>query len=144
MCFFHEAFGFSDLALATQSCYQGFYNPGRFLIGFVIVCNMFFLIGGIQPKTVVLEKQAGACPVCAHTGISIKRVDQYLSLFFIPLFRIKRGVPAPMCDHCKSILDADQSGGYYKTVAKEKKCSRCARIIHDEEFFYCPYCGNRL
>jgi len=105
---------------------------------------MFFLIGGVQPKTVIVERLARACPVCAHNDVYVKRIDQYLSLFFIPLFRVKKGKPFPVCGNCNSVLETDRGGGYYRAADEGRKCARCGRHTHDEEFFYCPYCGRRL
>ena len=36
---------------------------------------MFFFIGGVQPKTVILTKQTRVCPHCGHAEICQKRVD---------------------------------------------------------------------
>jgi hypothetical protein len=66
---------------------------------------MFFFIGGVQPKTVRLDKQARLCPVCHHSAVYLKRVDHYLSLFFIPLFPVKKGTPFLSCDKCRTVLD---------------------------------------
>ncbi|MCK4765893.1 MAG: zinc ribbon domain-containing protein [Candidatus Aminicenantes bacterium] len=105
---------------------------------------MFFLIGGIQPKTVILQEQARSCPACDHTNVQIKRIDHYLSLFFIPLFRVKKGTPFAACGHCNVVLDDDRTGSYPGAAEKTRKCSRCSRFINDDEFLYCPYCGGRL
>ncbi len=64
---------------------------------------MFFLIGGVQPKTVTLDEAAGICSACGLAQARLKRVDHYVSLFFIPLFRVKKGDPVLICDRCKAI-----------------------------------------
>ena len=66
---------------------------------------MFFFIGGVQPKTVRLDMQARLCPVCHHSTVYLKRVDHYLSLFFIPLFPVKKGIPFLSCDKCRTVFD---------------------------------------
>lgn len=104
---------------------------------------MFFFIGGIQPKTVRMDKQARSCPVCGHTEVYLKRVDQYLSLFFIPLFPVKKGVPFLACDDCKTVLvekDAPISGEQRGGIAN---CPYCGRSL-EEDFDYCPRCGRRI
>ena len=71
---------------------------------------MFFFIGGVQPKTVRLEKQARACPSCSHFDVYLNRVDQYISVFFIPILRIKKGVPFVSCDNCHSVIKGHMDG----------------------------------
>ena len=104
---------------------------------------MFFFIGGIQPKTILLEKQLRICPVCSHTSLKLKRVDHYLSLFFIPLFPVKKGIPFQICDDCNSVFD--KNGSRVDDEKKEwgRRCIHCGRpLIHD--FNYCPYCGKTV
>lgn len=104
---------------------------------------MFFLIGGVQPKTVNLEKQSRICPVCSHASLNLRRVDHYLSLFFIPLFPVKKGVPFQICDNCRSIFD--EQG--YKIDTEKKgwggRCTHCGRPVI-QDFNYCPYCGKAV
>jgi len=108
---------------------------------------MFFFIGGIQPKTVRLKKQAGSCPNCAHPEVYLKRVDQYVSLFFIPLFPIKRGVPFVACENCNSLLEGPADTGrqdYTESEpGREPRCGSCGRAVKPD-FSYCPYCGKWL
>jgi len=106
---------------------------------------MFFFIGGIQPKTVLIDKNPRYCPACGHLKVHLKRVDQYVSLFFIPLFPIKKGNPLLICENCHSKLD--ERG--YEMGAEQKKwerrCSHCGRSIEPEpDFSYCPYCGKSI
>lgn len=104
---------------------------------------MFFFIGGVQPKTVRLDKQARLCPVCGHNAVYLKRVDHYLSLFFIPLFPVKRGTTFLSCDDCHSVFDdrgipvSDGQG------EKSRTCPYCGRALA-EDFDYCPGCGKRI
>ena len=69
----------------------------------------FFFIGGIQPKTVTLDRQARTCPACGLAGAYTRRTDHYLSLFFIPLVRVKKGEPYLYCQRCiyPALLIAD-------------------------------------
>jgi RNA polymerase subunit RPABC4/transcription elongation factor Spt4 len=103
---------------------------------------MFFFIGGIQPKTVTIQKQARSCPSCGHLDVSLKRVDHYVSLFFIPLFPVKRGEPFLICENCNVILD--EHG--YRTRADQtvsRRCPSCGREM-DSDFTFCPYCGKAV
>jgi rRNA maturation endonuclease Nob1 len=86
---------------------------------------MFFFIGGIQPKTVLIDRQARSCPACGHFEIHQKRVDQYVSLFFIPLFPVKKGIP------------------FSEPPIRKKRCPSCGRKV-DPNFTFCPYCGKAL
>jgi len=52
---------------------------------------MYFVIGGVQPRTVLLSRQPRTCPACGYPKLFLKRIDHYLSLFFIPLIPVKRG-----------------------------------------------------
>jgi len=104
---------------------------------------MFFFIGGVQPKTVRLDKQARSCPVCGHTEVYLKRVDHYLSLFFIPLFPVKKGIPFLACDNCGTVLDEKGTPIRGKQPEGIAKCPYCGRPLM-EDFIYCPRCGRRI
>ena len=104
---------------------------------------MFFFIGGIQPKTVLVDKQPRSCPACGHVGMYQKRVDHYVSLFFIPLFPVKRGSPFLMCENCHSILDESGSKMDFEQKRGENRCPHCGRSI-SPDFNFCPYCGKAL
>jgi hypothetical protein len=104
---------------------------------------MFFFIGGVQPKTVTLTKQTKRCPICGHPEICQKRVDHYLSLFFIPLFPVKRGIPFWICENCDTHFDAQGSPLSLSYGAGTKLCPYCGRSVGDD-FIYCPYCGKSV
>jgi len=104
---------------------------------------MFFFIGGIQPKTVTLEDAPRMCPVCGLYQARLKRVDQYLSLFFIPIVRIKKGASFLQCQSCGSI-----SGETGEILARRAErdglaCPSCGHSI-EPGFRFCPFCGKRL
>jgi hypothetical protein len=61
---------------------------------------MFFFIGGVGPRTITLGGQVRICPNCGRPSLYLKRIDHYLSLFFIPLFRVKRGELFLSCEAC--------------------------------------------
>jgi RNA polymerase subunit RPABC4/transcription elongation factor Spt4 len=104
---------------------------------------MFFFIGGIQPKTVLIDKQARSCPVCGHFEIHQKRVDHYLSLFFIPLFPLKRGIPFLICAKCNTIIDEHSYRTDAEPPIRKQRCPFCGRKV-DPDFTFCPYCGKAL
>jgi hypothetical protein len=107
---------------------------------------MFFFIGGVQPKTVTLEETPRLCPACGLAQARLKRIDHYLSLFFIPLFPVKRGQPMLLCDRCGVMSDPDQamSGSRpARELPQPEKCPNCGRAI-DSTFNYCPHCGSRV
>lgn len=109
------------------------YNSGK----------MFFIIGGVQPKTVRLDKQARLCPVCSCDEVYLKRVDHYLSLFFIPLFPVKKGTPFLSCDNCRTVFD--ERGIAVGEVWKDRSrtCPYCGRTLEDD-FDFCPRCGKKV
>ena len=104
---------------------------------------MFFLIGGVQPKTVTLDETLRICPACGLAQAGLKRVDHYLSLFFIPLFRVKKGDPVLICDRCGAI---SSRGGDFREASPEAHkdgCPQCGYPV-DRNFHYCPSCGRRI
>ncbi|MEZ4528970.1 MAG: zinc ribbon domain-containing protein [Desulfobacterales bacterium] len=58
-------------------------------------------IGGVSPKIKIIDEKPVICPVCGLARAYYKRVDHYLNLFFIPLFRVKKGEPFLMCERCE-------------------------------------------
>jgi RNA polymerase subunit RPABC4/transcription elongation factor Spt4 len=104
---------------------------------------MFFFIGGMQPRTVRLDKRASTCPVCGHPEVYLKRVDHYLSLFFIPLFPVKKGAPFLGCDNCSAVLDERGTPVGVKRRSETAKCPYCGRSL-EEDFDYCPRCGRKI
>lgn len=103
---------------------------------------MYFLIGGVQPRTVRLEKQSWHCSSCSSSEVYMTRVDHYLSLFFIPLFPVKKGTPFLMCHRCKTVYD-EQGGAYHFDARSGTTCPGCGAAL-DPAFSFCPYCGKRI
>ncbi len=104
---------------------------------------MFFFIGGVQPKTVTLDDTPRLCPACGLYQARLKRVDHYLSLFFIPLFRVKKGEPFLECNSCGAI--SDESGQVFHGPEKMRGtvCPYCGKPL-EPSFQYCPYCGRKV
>ena len=102
---------------------------------------MFFFIGGVQPKTVHVDKQPRSCPSCGGMDLFLRRTDQYLSLFFIPLFPVKRGVPYLACDSCGVRMREDGSRWLEVSTEFPKKCRFCGKSLASD-YIYCPYCGK--
>lgn len=105
--------------------------------------SVFFFIGGIQPKQKLLEKQARSCPACGRIGLSRKRSDMYLSLFFIPLLRVKKGTPFLVCDLCGSGYREDGTVMDREQTRTGMNCPRCGRGL-ELDFVFCPTCGKKL
>jgi predicted RNA-binding Zn-ribbon protein involved in translation (DUF1610 family) len=104
---------------------------------------MFFFIGGIQPKTILLEKQPILCPECGYREVYQKRVDQYISVFFIPLFPIKKGIPFFSCENCKHSLYGNGNGSQYWDSKNQKRCRSCGENL-EQNFRFCPKCGKSM
>ena len=104
---------------------------------------MFFVIGGIQPKTILLDKQPRSCPSCGRLQVHLKRTDQFVSLFFIPLLRVKKGTPLAVCDNCGALFD--ESGIPIEDLHTQavRRCPHCGRAV-GADFIYCPYCGKSV
>ena len=103
---------------------------------------MFFIVG-ISPKTKILDQNAKRCPVCGLHQAYYKRVDYYLSLFFIPLLRVKKGDPFIMCDRCERAVSEFGPDFSRQTGDTPKTCRFCNRSL-DGDFNYCPYVCLKL
>lgn len=104
---------------------------------------MFFFIGGISPKTVVLDESPQRCPACGLYQARLKRVDHYLNLFFIPVLRVKKGTPMLVCDRCRSVSPPQEGAeAPAAPAAPAPKCPRCGQPL-EPDFRYCPRCGRR-
>ena len=104
---------------------------------------MFFFIGGISPRTVTLDRQPRICPNCGRLALYLKRIDHYLSVFFIPLFPVKRSAPFMSCGGCGAKFDEQGRRGFQDLFPKEQKCQHCGRTI-GSDFKYCPSYGNPI
>jgi len=104
---------------------------------------MFFFIAGIQPKTVILEEHPRMCQVCGLYQVRLKRVDHYLSLFFLPIFRVKKGESFLRCQSCGSL--SGESGDVWDHRFRDTgpTCPYCTQPV-EPEFRFCPSCGRRL
>ncbi|UCG66873.1 MAG: zinc ribbon domain-containing protein [Deltaproteobacteria bacterium] len=91
----------------------------------------------------MVDKQPRSCPACGHVGVYQKRVDHYVSLFFIPLFPVKRGTPFLMCEKCNTILDEHGARMDFEQTRGENRCPSCGRTV-GRDFVFCPYCGKAL
>ena len=101
---------------------------------------MFFFIGGLQPKTIDIDGKPVLCPSCGLLRAGYKRVDHYLSLFFIPLIPVKKGEPFLYCDNCGVPSRSQLSKGYSNVT---RSCKNCGRKL-ESDFIYCPFCGKPL
>jgi hypothetical protein len=107
------------------------------------LAEMFFFIGGVQPKTIRVDKQARLCPTCQHSAVFLKRIDHYLSLFFIPLFPVKKGMPFLSCDNCRTVFDDKGMTVRVEYSKKVHPCPYCGRTLEDD-FDFCPRCGKGI
>ena len=90
---------------------------------------MFFFIWGIQPKTVLIEKQPRACPSCGYYEVSKKRVDHYVNLFFIPVMRVKKGEPVLVCNRCESAGYTAPKQLSQRKAVQPVICKQCGRSL---------------
>lgn len=105
---------------------------------------MFFFIGGVQPKTIDLGEASIKCPSCGLYQAKLKRIDHYLSLFFLPILPVKKGKPFIMCERCgaSSYQSGDESPGS-GVIDQGIQCPYCGGLI-ERGFKFCPFCGRRL
>jgi hypothetical protein len=113
----------------------------RTLISGGVMC---FFIAGIQPKTVSLDEQPRMCHSCGLYQGRLKRTDHYISLFFIPLFPVKKGTPFVECQNCGSLY-TESGETILETPAprSERTCPGCGAAIQPT-YRFCPSCGKRL
>jgi hypothetical protein len=102
--------------------------------------SFFFFIGGIQPKVKVLEATPRRCPRCGLHQAYLKRVDHYLSVFFIPLLKVKTGEPVLICDRCERPVTDSQVTDFQPPA---KHCRFCDKRL-PADYTFCPICGRRL
>ncbi|MDL1967814.1 MAG: zinc ribbon domain-containing protein [Deltaproteobacteria bacterium] len=100
-----------------------------------------FLIAGVSPKTKILDNNPRMCPVCGLTRAYFKRVDQYLSIFFIPILRVKKGEPFIMCERCEKNVGNYGENDNSWSCGQDIKCKNCGKTL-DKNFKYCPFCGK--
>lgn len=102
-----------------------------------------FLILGVSPKMVTVDDKPVICPICGLAQARYRRMDQYFNLFFIPLFRVKKGEPFLMCDRCQR--QVQEMGTEYADFLEhgEKTCPYCGSGLHPD-FRYCPFCGKAV
>jgi len=100
-----------------------------------------FLIAGISPKTKILDQNPRLCPVCGLAQAYFKRVDHYLSIFFIPVLRVKKGEPFIMCNRCEGTVHEFGEEQKFRLGRQTSKCKNCGKVLK-KNFIYCPYCGK--
>ena len=102
---------------------------------------MFFFIAGIQPKTVYVDDQCRVCPSCGLYQARLKRADHYLSVFFLPILRVKKGGPFLECQRCGSLNDESGEARFGALKKSDHTCHHCGRAL-EPEFGFCPFCGK--
>jgi rubrerythrin len=100
-------------------------------------------IAGVSPKIKVLDQNPRQCPVCGLNQAYYKRTDHYLSLFFIPIFRIKKGEPFIACDRCEQTARGFGQNANWKQPEDASRCRYCGQDISGD-YKFCPYCGKRV
>ncbi len=103
----------------------------------------FFVIGGIQPKVKVLDERPVRCPACGLHQARTQRIDHYLSLFFIPLIRVRTGEPFLVCDRCRQTAPESGPEAPRPFEGPSKRCRSCNRDM-PPDYSFCPQCGRRL
>jgi RNA polymerase subunit RPABC4/transcription elongation factor Spt4 len=100
-------------------------------------------IAGVSPKIKVLDQNPRRCPVCGLHQAYYKRMDHYLSLFFIPILRVKKGEPFLACDRCEQAAHAPGPDFTGQQPENTGTCRFCGKAL-DKDFKYCPHCGRRI
>ncbi len=103
----------------------------------------FFFIGGVQPKVVTLDETTRLCVACGLSQAKLKRIDHYLSLFFIPILRVKKGEPVLICERCGFTISPSEAERGPTIERIPRRCQHCGFLL-DPSFNYCPNCGRKL
>jgi ribosomal protein L37E len=105
--------------------------------------DAMIFIGGVGPRRKKLESHPRICSNCGLSQAYLVRMDDYLSLFFIPILRIRKGQPFVECERCGHV--ADESGKVYASGndLQAIRCHRCGETL-EKHFRYCPHCGAEL
>jgi uncharacterized CHY-type Zn-finger protein len=98
-------------------------------------------IAGVSPKTTVLDPTPRLCPVCGLARARMQRVDHWFSLFFIPVFRVKKGAEFLFCDRCSQRISEMLARPGGEPEAAPGVCSACGSHLEQDHRF-CPYCGK--
>lgn len=93
-----------------------------------------FIVAGVHPKTNTIDTMPRHCPSCGRMTAYQKRIDHYFSLFFIPILRVKKGIPFMACDACQSPV---------AVPGETRRCKQCGKPV-DNDFKFCPFCGNSI
>jgi RNA polymerase subunit RPABC4/transcription elongation factor Spt4 len=103
---------------------------------------MCFFVAGVQPRTRTVDPTPRRCPQCGLHQAELRRVDHYISLFFIPLFRVKEGEPFLYCRRCERFMaDGRGAAPFTEAGAPSRMCRHCGRQL-EKGFNYCPNCGQ--
>ena len=100
-------------------------------------------IAGISPKTKTLDQNPRRCPVCGLHQAYNRRVDHYLSLFFIPVLRVTKGEPFISCDRCEATAHEFGPDFRHRPEDDDQRCRYCGKPLNSD-FKYCPYCSKRV
>jgi len=103
---------------------------------------MFFFIGGIQPKTRRMDEKPRMCPSCGLYQARLKRVDHYISLFFVPLLKVKEGIPFLQCERC-GVISPESEADPLAKASRPTNCPYCGKSV-EPAFRFCPYCGRSM
>jgi len=98
-------------------------------------------IAGVSPKTIVIDQTPRLCPDCGLAQARLQRVDHWLSFFFIPLLRVKKGEEFLFCNRCDHPVFESFTGKADTQNHYEDNCSGCSRAL-DRDHRFCPYCGK--
>ena len=91
-------------------------------------------IGGVGPRRKRLDNQPRICTNCGLGQAYLTRIDHWLTVFFIPIFPVRRGQPVVLCDRCGHV--ADETGRPITRgtglAAAKSKCHQCGEILETD------------
>ncbi|HIJ35930.1 MAG TPA: zinc ribbon domain-containing protein [Deltaproteobacteria bacterium] len=71
----------------------------------------------------------------------MKRVDHYISIFFLPVVRIKKGEPFLECTACGQMEEVSAQGWDRPLPNRQYQCGACGKQL-EQGFRFCPFCGK--
>jgi hypothetical protein len=99
------------------------------------------LIAGVSPRLVTLDAGPRRCPRCGLFQAREQRIDHYLSLFFVPLLRVRTGESFIACDRCREAPGGPPAEPPREPAQPLPACPGCGRPLASDHRF-CPGCGR--
>ena len=136
------------------------------VLHFACVLVMFLFIASLSKRRIFLGKGITEqdCLNCLKSSVpNLTRDDSWLSLFFFPVIRLKKGNQTYTCQWCGSPIDFSLSKHEREVLVQARRnmagymsqqslcCPACKSLIfllnipsNKKTVHFCPYCGAQV